>query len=93
MNSVQVRETLLTSHLSCTRQVIEAIKLAPRPLNLVFRSREMFFQKLNSTSTSSSDGSASWVVETAISPSEVLKVERVEVRARQMNSEPHIQIR
>lgn len=77
---VNVRMDLRTTFQSASpKQVIEAIKAAPRPLSLVFRSREMFFQKLNSSSPDS--GSATnLVVETAISPSQTLRVERLEVR-------------
>jgi hypothetical protein len=54
--------------------VIETIKIAARPLSLVFRDRERFFQMLNST-ISRQEG----VIQTAISPSETLRVERLEV--------------
>ena len=53
-------------------------------MTLLFRNREMFFQKLNSTSTDVSmisSGTGNLIIETAISsaPGDLLRVERLEV--------------
>ena len=66
-------------------KVIDVIKEASRPLTILFRNREMFFQKLNSTSSTDigagNSGADHLIVETAISPApgDLLRVERLEV--------------